>query len=117
MTIESQIFDALKSLVNNKVYPIVIPQKATMPAVVYNRIATNAQNVLAGGATIDQIRFQVDTYATTFAAARTLAAQVRLAMEGAIFKATLQSELDFFEDEINYYRISQDYYVWERKLP
>jgi hypothetical protein len=113
--IEQSIFDALKGLVSNKVYPLVMPQKASLPAIVYSRIANNPQNVLEGGATLDQIRFQVDTYATTFFAARLLAAQVRSAMEGAGFKATLQTEQDFFELEVNYYRISQDYYVWERK--
>ena len=114
--IEESIFDALKNLASNKVYPLVMPEKSTLPAIVYTRIANNAQNVLEGGATIDQIRFQVDTYASTFFAARLLAAQVRSAMETAGFKATLQTEQDFFEVEVNYYRISQDYYVWERKL-
>lgn len=113
--IEQSIFDSLKSLVGNRVYPLVMPQNATLPAIVYTRIANNASNVLEGGSTIDQIRVQVDTYATTFFAARLLAAQVRSALEGASFKATLQTEQDFFETEVNYYRISQDYYVWERK--
>jgi hypothetical protein len=115
MTIESDIFDSLKTLTSNRVYPLVMPQNATMPAIVYTRIANNPQNVLEGGATLDQIRFQVDTYAITFFAARLLAAQVRSAMENAGFKATLQTEQDFFEVEVNYYRVSQDYYVWERK--
>ena len=116
MSIEADLFNSLKTLVSNRVYPLVMPQKGTLPAIVYARIANNAQNVLEGGASIDQIRFQVDTYATTFAAARQLAAQVRSAMEGAGYKATLQTEQDFFEAEVNYYRVSQDYYVWERKL-
>jgi hypothetical protein len=113
--IEQNIFNALKGLVSNRVYPLVMPQNGQVPAIVYNRVASTAQNVLEGGASIDQIRFQVDTYANTFADAKTLAAQVRSAMEQASFKATLQTDQDFFETELKYYRVSQDYYVWERK--
>lgn len=113
--IEQDLFNALKGLVSNRVYPLVMPQSPTYPAIVYNRIAVNAQNVLEGGSTIDQVRFQVDTYATTYAGAKTIAAQVRVAVEAASFKGTLQSDQDFFEPDINLYRVSQDFYIWEKR--
>lgn len=113
MSLQTDIFSALGPIVNNRVYPLVMPQAATIPAVVYTRIANNAQNVLEGGSTLDQVRIQIDTYATTFAECRNIADQVRSAIEG--IKGTLQTEQDFWEVEVNYYRISQDYYIWERK--
>lgn len=112
--IEQDLFDTLKPLVANRVYPLVMPQNPTYPAIVYNRISSAAQNVLEGGSTIDQVRIQVDTYATTYSAAKSLARLVRLAMEGASFKATLQTDQDFYESDLSIYRVSQDFYLWER---
>lgn len=114
MTIEQDIFNALDGLVGGRVYPLVMPEKGTKPAIVYTRIGSNPENTLDGGATIDQIRIQVDTYANTYAETKTISASVRSIMESASFKGTLQSDQDLFEPDIKLYRVSQDYYVWKR---
>ena len=114
MTIEQDIFNALDHLANSRVYPLVMPEKGTIPAIVYIRIASTPENTLNGGATIDQIRFQVDTYANTYAEAKSLSASVRTAMESASFKGTLQTDQDLFEPDVKLYRVTQDYYVWKR---
>lgn len=113
--IEQDIFNALKSLVSNRVYPLVMPQSPTYPAIVYNRIANTAQNTLEGGSSLDQVRMQIDVYATTYSAAKTLSDQVRSAMEAAAFKGTLQTDQDFFEPDVNLYRVSLDFYVWQKR--
>lgn len=112
--IETDIFDALKGLVGNRCYPLTMPQNPTYPAIVYQRIATNAINRLEGGSSIDQVRVQVDSFSTTYEAAKTLAASIRAAMEAASFKATLQTEFDFFEPDIALFQITQDFYVWRK---
>lgn len=112
--IEETIFNTLKTLVSNRCYPMVMPQNPTLPAIVYTRVASSPQNVLEGGSTIDQIRVQVDSYATTYSAAKSLAVSIRSAMETATFKGTLQTDQDFFEPDVKHYRITQDFYVWER---
>mgnify|MGYP006921298104 CR=1 FL=1 len=114
MTIEQDLYNALDGLASGRVYPLVIPEKGTVPAIVYSRIASTPENTLEGGATIDQIRFQVDTYAKTYAEAKTLANSVRGVMESASFKGTLQTDQDLFEPDVKLYRVTQDYYVWKR---
>jgi hypothetical protein len=116
MTIETQIYTALSGLASNKVYPMVAPDKITAPFIVYSRLSSTPENTLDGGSTIDLVRIQVDTYENTYSAVKLLAESVRLAMESnVLLKATLQSEQDLFEPDLKFYRISQDYYVWQTR--
>jgi Na+-translocating ferredoxin:NAD+ oxidoreductase RnfD subunit len=116
--IEKDIFDALKGLVNNRVYPMVMPQNPTLPALVYTRIATNAQNTIdAPPSTLDQCLMQIDAYAETYLAAKELAESMRAAMEAAPFKATLQTSQEFWEDTPKIYRVTFDFYCWEKRPP
>lgn len=112
--IENTIYTALSGLASGRVYPIVMPEKGTVPAIVYQRISSTPENTLDGGATIDQIRIQVDTYAKTYAEAKNLASQVRTALESSSAKATLQTDVDFFEPDVKLYRVTQDFYCWQR---
>lgn len=112
--IETSVYTTLKNLVNNRCYPLQMPQNPTFPAIVYTRIANTPINVLDRPPTIDQVRLQIDAYAKTYTAAKDLGKQVRDAMESATFKATLQTDDDFFEAETDLYRVSLDFYIWER---
>jgi hypothetical protein len=112
--IEIDIFDRLKGLVSNRVYPIIMPQNPTLPAVVYTRITNTPINVLGHQPTLDQVRVQIDVWANTYKESKTLAKSVRNAMETASFSATLQSDDESYEPETGLYRVSSDYYVYER---
>lgn len=113
--IEQTVFEVLAPLVNDRVYPLQIPQsQATYPSVVYTRIASEPQNRLSVGASLDQVRIQIDCYDTTYLGAKTLAASVRSAMENASFKATLQFDSDFYEAEVKLYRVMADFYLWQK---
>lgn len=112
--VETSIFDALKDLVNGRCYPMTLPQNPTYPSIVYARVGSTPANVLEGGSTIDHVRIQVDAFAKTYDAAKTLAASVRSAMEAAEFKATLQLDFDYYEPELDLYQVTQDFYVWQK---
>lgn len=112
--IEEDIFNALKGLVSNRCYPLLMPENPSYPSIIYTRISSTPENTLNGGATIDLVRFQIDSYAETYSAARTLATSVRTAMEAAAFKGLLQTDEDFFEPDVTIYRVTQDYYVWRK---
>lgn len=112
--IETSVFDALEGLVSGRCYPLQMPQEPTYPAIVYSRIASEPQNRLEGGASLDQVRVQIDCYATTYEGAKTLSASVRSAMESASLGATLQLDLDLYEPEVKVYRVTMDFYVWQK---
>lgn len=113
--IESSVYQALQSLVGGRCYPLQMPQSPQYPTIVYSRIASEPKNRLEGGASLDQVRIQVDCYAQTYDGAKSLSASVRQAMEAAVFKATLQSDMDLFEGDLkNVYRVMMDFYVWQQ---
>jgi hypothetical protein len=113
--IETQIFDTLKGLVSNRVYPLVMPQNPTLPALVYTRIVTNAQNNLDRPPTLDQCLIQIDSYAKTYLEAKQVAEQARDVLEVSALKSTLQNIQDFWEDEAKIYRVTMDFYCWEKR--
>lgn len=77
MTTETDLFDALKSLVGNRVAPIVFPQPPavpTWPAIRYSFPSVNPVVDLCGDGddTTAEVRVQLDAVATTYSAARQL---------------------------------------------
>lgn len=112
--IETTIFSTLSSLVAGRCYPLQMPQTPTYPSIVYTRIASDPKNRLEGGASLDQVRLQIDCYSTSYESAKTLSWAVRGAMESASFKATLQFDTDIYEPEVNVYRVMMDFYVWQQ---
>ncbi len=67
---------------------------------------------------------QIDAYAETYAAARSLAEAIRSALQrfsGTVASVEIQSvfmgsgPLDFYEEPVEAYRVSQDYLFWHRE--
>ena len=88
----------------------------TYPAITYQRIANQPVYSINGSSGIDRVRFQVNCWAATDGAARTLAAEARTAMEGASFKATLETDADDYDEGAKLYRVVMDFYCWEKEL-
>lgn len=114
MTFEADIFTALKSLVGNRVAPVIFPQSPvvpTWPAIRYNFIDTVPIVDIRGDGDDEtaEVRVQLDVVATTYAAARALRLQVMDAM--AVFDppAILQSSSSEHDTETKTYREILDY--------
>lgn len=119
--LEASIFTALSgasgvsTIVGSRVYPLVIPQGAALPAVTYTRISGPLEMSLSGGAGLESVRVQIDAWSTTYASAKSLAAAIRAAMLAATaFKVASVSDRDLFEDETSVFRVSADFTVWHR---
>ena len=80
--------NAVAALVGVRVYPVVLPQNVTYPAIRYARISTAREQyrllsrTVANKASRQDGRFQIDCYAVTDADARALAAAVRSELDG-----------------------------------
>lgn len=111
--IETDIFDALKDLVSDRCYPLMMPQNPVLPAIVYSRQASDPQYRLEGGSSLSQVRMQIECYAKTYDEAKAISADVRSAMEEASFKGTMIFDTDFYEPDVKLYRVIHDFYVWE----
>ncbi len=93
-----------------RVYPVRMPQDVSMPAICYQRVGVTPTSSLDGDSGKDLVRFQIDCYAETYAAMKTLAAEVRVALTaiGALFV----SDIDGYEADAKLYRETLDYSIW-----
>ena len=117
MALESKLHTALigstliTTLVSTaKVYPVFSPQDATYPYIVYMRVSGNQMNGLSGYLTVEKPSIQIDVYSSSYSQAKTLAENVHTVInDTTTFRGILISDNDVYEDNIDTYRISQDF--------
>lgn len=115
MTVEADIFNALKGLVSNRVYPDVAPEGAARPYITYQQVGGGAVNFV--DPTIPSKRngrFQINVWANTRAAASTLARQVEDALRAtaALQTTVLSAPVASYEPDTKLYGTLQDFSVW-----
>lgn len=109
-------------LVSTRIYPDKLPQSATLPAITYQRISTIRETAMGNDTGIARARFQVTSFAATYAALKGVTEAVRAALQrfrGASGGVTvddcfLENELDLYsgdEDEAGVYAVAQDF-IW-----
>lgn len=136
--LHSGIYDELRTNVNtasilaevapnlSRIFNGTVPQKKPgsrpyMPCVVYNLRSVDRQQVYCGTSGLVRSTIMLDSYATTYEGAKTLARAVRLAlidysgMLGGtvdVRNAALQTEFDVNDNEPGLYRVSQTWIIW-----
>lgn len=115
MTTESLIFDALKTLVANRVYPDVGPVGVVKPYITYQQIGGQAVNFMESTTpSKSNGRFQVNVWADTRTAAALLAKQVTAALRAtsALQTTALGEPVATFEADTKLYGTRQDFSLW-----
>lgn len=119
-------FSGLSALISKRVYPIVLKQGATIPAVVYQRISTTASQAHREAAALPMVRYQITSFGSTLLSAKAVAAQVRLALDGqmgtwgtgaseTVIEASIwKDESDAIEGDVGLYYVQQDYLIQHR---
>lgn len=110
------------ALVSSRIYPLILPQNPTYPAVTYQRIDSPHEGAMGADHDVARTRIQVDSWAETYAGAKAVATQVRLALDNwaseavspAIINAAFESDGDLYEEEVGVYRVTADYLIWVR---
>lgn len=118
MSLESDIFDTIKGLVSNRVYPDFAPATAAKPYIVYQQISgpspTYVEKLVPN---LKGARIQVNVWAETRAQANTLALQV----ESAITTATVfdgkpvGAFTALYEEDTELRGTRQDFYIWSAR--
>lgn len=117
---------ALLALVGTRIYPVMLPQKPTLPALTYQTISTVPDYVLAGPSGLVAKRVQINCWATRewaapgYTDAQNIATAVRNALDGysgiwpggvEIVRAKRDNQHDDFEPEGMYDRTILDFIV------
>lgn len=122
-----QAHAGLSALISTRVYINRIPQGATLPLVVFQRISTSRiiTHDTSGLTDLASPKFQFDAWATTYASAKAITDQIRAALNGLITTVTIGADSVVIQagiidaerynpelEEVGLERISSDYTVW-----
>ena len=104
------------SSVSTRIYPLIVPQESAMPAITYARVSGGQQNDLSGYSNIENPRIQIDCWATSYKEIKTIAENVHAVLYAATtFKAILVSDMDLYESDVELYRETMDFKIWNRE--
>jgi len=99
----------------SRVYPLRLPQGATLPAICYMRVDGPSLVSHGGYSGLSHPRYQLDCYASSYLAVEALAEQLRDGLNAQRWGATsfVENELDGEEDpEAGIYRRIVDVVLW-----
>ena len=82
------IYDRLKTI-TAKVFPGIAPEDTALPYIVFFQVSNVPSPNASGASTLDDIRYQVSVFGTTYREMETLAASVRTQLDE--YKATAQN--------------------------
>lgn len=115
-------FAGLATLVGDRVYPNIMPQNVTLPAVSFRRVTSRRERAMVADPGIVRGRFQFDAWASTYDAARDVREQIRLALERwdttvdtAVDTIFVESEVDLYEDDTEIHHLVIDFEVIYRE--
>ena len=112
MTIQEQLQSVLTGLAAGGAWSQLAAQGTVAPYIVWSGVVSAINNNLLGASDVQNTRFQIDAYATSYAGARTLAAAVVAAMKAASFANVQISDQDMYEPDTKLFRVSMDFSVW-----
>ncbi len=117
--IEKDIYAALidhaglYALISMRVYPLVLPESCTKPAVVMQRISPGGDfNTLDGVSDTERPRFQFSCYAHDYSDAKDVAFQLKAALKESALKVSCYGDVDMFDNDQKLYRITVDFHIW-----
>jgi hypothetical protein len=113
MSIEATIFNTLKGLVANRVYPDVAPEGASRPYITYQQTGGQAINFVDGANPGKRnARIQINVWADSRSAASGMQKQAEDALRAVSQSTILGAAVATFEPETKLYGTRQDFSFW-----
>lgn len=108
------------SLVEQRVYPIVLPERCAQPSIAYQRTSVERGKTYCGTDALLNSAVQLDCYAKDYLTANQLASAVATSlidfsgdMHGTpVNTISLETELDLSDIEPGLFRISMTFSIW-----
>lgn len=113
-------YAALTALVGLRIYPIVAPEAASYPLVVFTKIANDKQQAHGGVTGLINPTYQVSCWADTASSVRSVADQVVAALQdysGTLSSTEIQwsfydNESEMYEPTTKKYHIAITFEIW-----
>ena len=112
----------VSAITGGRCYPVTLPQDPTFPLNLYIHISGSAENQLRGSAGQAHRRYQIESWASTYASAKSLSKAVFDALNNysgtvgtvVVSSILIVNENEVYESVIKTYRVMQDYMVWHK---
>lgn len=111
----------VSALVADRIYPVILPQKPTYPAITFGKVSGLRAPNLSGPSGLARPRISISSWGLTYKSAKDVATAVRQAMDGfsglmgsvRVKSVTIDNEFDLFEDDdnVNVFRTLQDFFI------
>jgi hypothetical protein len=121
-------FSGLIPYVGSRVYPVKMPQNASLPVITFQRISGERVFAMDKGSGLAFPRFQIDVWSKSYKEVKEIAEQVRLALEGYrnissgvdINGILYLGDTDEFSSEgtdlqQEIFRVSMDFRIWHNE--
>ena len=128
MSVEEQIYTRLSglaglaALVDDRIYPKILEQNCTLPAITYQRVSSERISAMGVDTDIVRARFQISAWAETYTEMVAVAEQIRLALQRyrittgtKIDDCFMLPEVDLFEEEIRTFQRAMDFEIIYRE--
>lgn len=114
--IEKDVKAALSTLCGGRVYPVLLPQSPTYPAITYMCVGVDADYSMGGLSSkpVERRQIQIDIWGETYDAAKGIAYAAHGIMAASTgFMAILENETDGYEPEVEIFHVTQEYACWQ----
>ncbi len=109
----------LSALVGTRIYPSVMPQGVTLPALTYRKTGGARVHAMGSDPGVARPRFELSCWSTSYNEAKDVGAQVRAALQrwrGTVSGVTVQDafikgEADSFEPDTGLHRVDLDFEI------
>jgi len=94
----------VSAIVDTRIYPVVIEQKAAKPAIAYRKVAKTGHDTKQAASTLDKVRAEVTAVHTRYMSIQDMAEKIRRALDkksGTFAGVTIHSSY-FIDDEDEY---------------
>ena len=119
-------YSGLAALISIRIYPLILPQTPTYPAVVWQQISGPRVHAMGDDPGITSPRYQFTCYGATHADAVAVAKQVRLAFENysgtmggtggvTVYHAEVENQLSQYNDAVKVFCSIVDVIIWHEE--
>lgn len=107
----------------DRVYPMKLPQKATLPAITYQMVSNPLEPTHSGPSTLRHPRFQLNCWSTSYLEAAGLADEVISRLDGfrglmggtKVHASLAQDGQDNYDPETGRFWLNVDVIIWHKK--
>lgn len=112
--------NAISALVADRIYPVFLPEKSTLPAIVFRRVSTAGANLSHSGTSGKLTsEFEIECYARDVTVVKNVALAVRKTFSGfsgivsglVIHRASVDNEYDDYDFESGLYTVPVEVFI------